>query len=303
MQNRALINIDDQEKLTEQSESLTQTVKKFPVPSYQDVLTKIQQQSINQDILLQEAEQDIAAIENVQNFTTLLQKDKEKAKLMIDSLVSSAKHVTSTITTAITSVPVHPYEKLIYEYLGPNHKPSSIEEYSIPNNFNPFSCIKDLRAIAEANQQLQLAQMAVLSAEAANPLFNGTFVTENLNNAFAEPINDLDGKKQFVVNEIKLKNHLEFMEMVKSIPKEYIFKNPLEVAKKMLSEFVRIHKPSQEIQIQDEIAVPSFTMQEVSANPLEVTKQLFSNYQQLNGPDNAFDFVKFFESIDYSLRN
>lgn len=298
MENSSLATTDRQEEIVEHSQSSVSPVKKFPVPSYQDVLTKIQQQAINQDTLMQEVEQDFAAIESTQKFTTLLQKDKEKAKLMIDSLVSSARQMTSTITTALTSVPVHPYEKLIYEYLGPNYKPKEIQDYSIPDSFNPFVCTKQLRIAAEANHQLQMTQMSVLSSEAMNPTFDGTFATENLNNAFAEPVDTLNGEQQFVINEARLKEHLEFMEMVKNIPKEYILKNPLEVAKKMISEFIRIHMPTRDVKVEEDLGVPTFSMQKIVSNPIEITRQLFNNYHQLNGSDtNSFDLIKFIEAL------
>ena len=301
MENTSLVTTEQHKELAVKEQNLgknTINAKKKSASSYQDILTKIQQQSLNREEILKQAEQDIAAIENAQQFATLLQKDKEKAKLIIDNLVSSAKQITSTINTSLTSTPVHPYEKLIHDYLGPNYKPNSIQDYSIPDDFNFFEYTKKLRIAAEANQQLQMTQMAVLSSEAANPMFDGTFDTENLNNAFAEPVNTPDGKQTFVVNETKLKEHLAFMEMVKAIPKDYILKNPLEVAKKMVSEFVRIHLPKHDVQIADELGVPSFTMNEILNNPIEVTKQLFGNYQQLNGSDEAFDFGSFIKSFD-----
>lgn len=299
MENSSFATTDKQEKIVKLSESSTETrtVKKFSVPSYEDVLTKIQQQHIDRDALMHEVEQDFAAIQNAENLTTLLQKDKEKAKLMIDSLVFSARQLTSTIATALTSVPVHPYERLIYEYLGPNYKPKDIKDYSIPDSFSPFGCIKELRIIAEANQQLQTTQMAVISAEASNPTFDGTFDGENLNNAFAELVNTPEGKQQFVVNEARLKEYLEFMEMVKAIPIEYIVKNPLEVAKKILSEFIRIHKPTREIIISDEFNIPSIALQDAINDPHQIMKQLYNNYQQLNGTDNVFDLIGFIESM------
>lgn len=275
----------------------SKTVKKYPIPSYQDVLTKIQQQAINHNDLINEAQNEDVSINSVHDFTTLLQTDKNKAQKIIGKLVSSAKEITSTITNTLTSVPIHPYEKLLYEYLGPKFKPRSIEDYSIPADYNPYSCLRDLRLIAESNHQIQMSQMAQLTAEAILPTFDGTFATENLNNAFAEPVIRPDGKKQFVINEVRLKEHLEFVEMVKAIPVDYILKNPIEVAKKMLSEFTRIHKPSKEVEVKDEVSVPNFTVEEILKNPGEATKKLFQNYQQLYGPD-CFDFANLFKNYE-----
>jgi hypothetical protein len=300
MENASLVAVEQQNELATKTKlPKNSTAIKKKAPSYQDILTKIQQQSLDRDKILSQAEEDIIAIGNSEKFTTLLQADKEKAKKIIDSLVSSAKQMTSTISDSLTSTPVHPYEKLLHEYLGPNHKPNSIEQYSIPEDFNFFSYTKKLRIVSESNHQLQMTQMAVLSAEAFNSTFDGTFDTENLNNAFAEPVATPDGKQEFVINETRLKEHLEFIEMVKNIPKDYILKNPLEVAKKMISEFVRIHFPDRDIQIDEETGVPSFAMNEILNNPIEVTKHLFQNYHKLNGADDTFnDFAAFIKSFD-----
>ncbi|MFZ9876810.1 MAG: hypothetical protein ACO3EY_07130 [Candidatus Nanopelagicales bacterium] len=302
MENASLVTTEQPKELTvkeqDSKQQISNTKKKTIPSSYQDVLTKIQQQALDRNELLVQVEQDIAAVENAEKFTTLLQTDKEKAKRIIDSLVSSAKQMTSAVTSSITSTPVHPYEKLIHDYLGPNYKPNTIEDYSIPDNFSFLDSLKQLRKAAEANQELQTTQMAILTAEAANSLFNGTFDTENLNNAFAEPVKTADGKQTFVINETKLKEHLEFMEMVKNIPKEYILKNPLEVAKKIISEFIRIHEPKHDVQITDDGSVPSFTIKEIVDDPFETTKRLFSNFQQLNGADNTFDIAGFLKNLN-----
>lgn len=299
MDDASLIPSNSSDKSEDKQQSTGITVKKYPIPSYQDVLTKIQQQSIEHEQIILEAQKEDIELKSVEDFTTLLQVDKAKAQRIIQGLVSSAREITSTIANTLTSVPIHPYEKLIYEYLGPNFKPRPIQDYSIPDDYNSYKSIKDLRMITEANNQLQMTHMAQITAEAMQPTFNGTFAVDNLNHAFAEPIVGPDGKTQFVINEVRLKEHLEFVEMVKAIPIDYILKNPIEVAKKMLSEFTRIHKPSKEIPIEDEISVPQFTLDEMLKNPMEVSKKMFENYQQLHGP-GCYDFAELFKNYENS---
>ena len=172
-------------------------------------------------------------------FTELLRKNKEQAQITISQLVSSANCMTADLKAALTAVPVHPYEKLIHEYLGPNFICPSITDLTIPKNFCAQQCLGDLEAIVKDVGELQTNQFNLMSAEAMDTSFYG-ITSENLNNAFAILSSTPNGN-QYVIDNNRLAEHLKFVETVKSIPVDYVLKNPLEVAKKMISEFVRIN--------------------------------------------------------------
>ena len=177
----------------------------------------------------------------VEEFADLLRKNKEQAQLTIGQLISSANSMTATLVTALTSAPLHPYEKLLYDYLGPNFICPSITDLTIPENFCPKQCLVELENVAQQVGALQTNHFARLSAEAMDTSFYG-ITSENLNNAFAVLSSTAKGE-QYVIDADKLKQHLIFVETVKSIPVDYVLKNPLEVAKKMLAEFTKIHNP------------------------------------------------------------
>jgi hypothetical protein len=191
---------------------------------------------------------------------SLLRQDKEQAKIKIDELVSSARQMTSQLTHSLTSVPVHPYQRLLYDYLGPDFICPSIDDLTIPQDFNPARCLTQLENIANNVSELQLSQYAVLSAEAMKPSFNGT-ISDNLNNAFAVLSSTASGDR-FVVDDIKLKQHLTFAETVKNIPTDYVLKNPILVAKKILAEFTKIHHKA------DSISEKVKVSEKVSKEPL-----------------------------------
>ena len=177
----------------------------------------------------------------VNDFVELLRTNKEQAQLTISQLVSSANSMTADLTTALTAVPVHPYEKLVYEYLGPNFICPTIQELAIPNNFCSQKCLVEIESIAKEVGALQTSQFDRMSAEAMDTSFYG-ITSENLNNAFAVLSSTAEGDR-YVIDRAKLTQHLRFVETVKGIPIDYVLKNPLEVAKKMLAEFTRIHQP------------------------------------------------------------
>jgi len=230
----------------------------------------------------------------IESLPTLLQKDKAKAQRLIGQLVSSAKEIKNTLTHTLTSVPIHPYERLIYDYLGSGFVPATIYEYSVPEQFNPILCLRELEKISRKTSQVEMTHYACISAEALKPGFNGSFDTENLNNIFAVPTIDEQGKQTFVVDKKRLTEHLKFVEMAKRIPADYIVKNPLAVAKVLISEFIRIHK-TDDLEFNDELVTNNIAMNLAELKDLMKTptadslKEIFGRYKELNGASNEYD--------------
>jgi hypothetical protein len=174
-----------------------------------------------------------------QNLADLIKRNKEQACMTINQLVSSAQAMTANLTSSLTAVPAHPYERLVYDYLGPNFVCPSIKDLTIPADFTPQKCLADIEQISKNISQLQTSQFARLSTEVLDTSFYG-ITSENLNNAFAI-LSSTDRGDQYVLESNKISNHLQFIETVKAIPTNYILENPIEVAKKMLTEFVRLN--------------------------------------------------------------
>jgi hypothetical protein len=221
------------------------TFNPFAVPP--ETIVQAQQMALEyisrqQPKSLQEAEKENSYINEIQqkaeSLARLLQVDKERARTTINELVSSAQTMTSSLVNDLTATPLHPYQKLLHDYLGPNFICPSIKDLTIPQNFSPQICLTELEEFANEVQLLRTDQFARLSAEAMDTSFEG-ITSENLNNAFAVLSSTAEGER-YVINHERLKDHLKFFETVKNIPTDYIIKNPIEVAKKMLAEFTRI---------------------------------------------------------------
>lgn len=230
----------------------------------------------------------------IESLPTLLQKDKAKAQRLIGQLVSSAKEIKNTLTHTLTSVPIHPYERLIYDYLGSGFVPATIYEYSVPEQFNPILCLRELEKISRKTSQVEMTHYACISAEALKPGFDGSFDTENLNNIFAVPTKDSDGNQAFVIDKPRLIEHLKFVEMAKRIPAEYIVNNPLAVAKILISEFIRIHKVEgmefDDQMVTNNIASSWAELKDLMKTPTaDALKEIFGKYKELNGPSTEYD--------------
>jgi hypothetical protein len=268
-------------------------------PTFENLMARIQEASLepSEDIIprnLDSAEFEKALLQ----LPTLLKQDQVKAQRLIKDLVASAKALTHDTASSLSAVPIHPYEKLIYDYLGPNFIAPTIDQYLVPSNFSPVVSVRELEKISRKTSEIEMSQYACMSAEAMNLSFDGTFTTENLNNAFAVPSVDSEGNQTFVIDKERLAEHLKFAEMVKNIPTDYIVKNPLAVAKIILSEFIRIHKV-EDHEISGELVSDSqFSLHEIMNNPLEITKTMLNNYQMLNGGSSDFDLAALFRAYD-----
>ena len=269
------------------------------MPTFQNLMARIQEASLepSEDIVprnLDGAEFEKALLQ----LPTLLKQDQAKAQRLIKDLVASAKALTQDVASSLSAAPIHPYEKLIYDYLGPNFIAPTINQYTVPTDFNLIASIKELEKISKKTSEIEMSQYACMSAEAMDLSFNGTFATENLNNAFAVPITDSEGNQTFELDRERLAEHLKFAEMVKNIPTDYIVKNPMLVAKIILSEFIRIHK-AEDCEISNDLTLDNqVSLQEVMKDPMKAAKQLFDNYQLLSEESNEYDFVSLFKEYE-----
>lgn len=214
------------------------------VPFSQDLLVTVQQDLANYQNYSSSkqlsATADVEIDAKASHLKSLLEIDKNKALSTISELVSSANAITSSLKEALTSTPTHPYEQLVHQYLGPNFICPSISDITIPVDFTPQKCLSDLEIITNNAKELQTSHIAILSAELFDTSFPG-ITSENLNNSFAVLSSTSTGER-YVVDSNKLSEHLKFIETFKRIDTDYVVNNPIEVAKKMLAEFIRIQK-------------------------------------------------------------
>ena len=81
--------------------------------------------------------------------------------------------------------------------------------------------------------------MHYMSTEAVDTSFAG-ITSENIGNVFAEPVTTKKGTT-YVLNKKKFADHLEFAEIVRSIPMQQIIDNPKEIAYKLIHKFIQIN--------------------------------------------------------------
>ena len=139
----------------------------------------------------------------------------------IQSMLSSVRQARETFEAAVSCIPTHPFERLKYQFLSPEQPQLSIDNIAVPIDFCPFNATHQLTSISYTLQETTSQQMSsiMLSGAACNSFAS---LSENV----------------FVVNKEKAANYLQYIEMVNNISVESIENNPMEVAKRVLAQYV-----------------------------------------------------------------
>jgi hypothetical protein len=219
--------------------------------------------------------------EKTQILTDLLKQDKERAKIRIDELVSSARQLTTELTTSLTAVPIHPYQRLLHEYLGPNFICPTIHELTIPTDFSPARCKAQIKQASKKMLEHELTQFQTLTAEIMDTSYEGV-KTQNLNNAFAVLSSTAEGN-QYVIDQEKFKQYLTFAETVKSMSIDYVRENSIIVAKKLLAEFTRIFGADLEPEASRSFNKESSPIEYAAKQSSKMLTDMLNKYDSENG--------------------
>ena len=128
---------------------------------------------------------------------------------------------------SLSSVPLHPYDRLVHEHFGPNPEFLTIDDISLPLNFCIHTTIGKLTSINARQKELHDTHYAEMENLHDHVHIGNTFAT-------------LSGDT-FVVDNDQVKKYIEFHEIVKSIPVDRInsFEAPL-IAQKLLHHYTNI---------------------------------------------------------------
>lgn len=167
--------------------------------------------------------------------------DRNTALQTIQEILSTAQLLKLQIQQSPwLSGPACPYEKTLIEYLGPSYIVPTINDLAFPKEFSVEKSVKSIVNISKHFDDKLMSHVQIMSAEAADTSFAG-ITSENLGHAFAVTSATANGQ-ELVVDREKTAKHLEFVELIRHIPTEYILQNPLIVAQKLVSRFIEIHQ-------------------------------------------------------------
>lgn len=172
----------------------------------------------------------------------MLELDRKKAQFTIQQALSSARAVRQQLEmTLLSSGPIHPYERLIYDYLGPNFICPKITDLELPSNFSTKQTMETLEQISTQCFQKTLTHFQYVTGGIGKEgCEDDTFLMKNLGNFFST-LSTTDKGIEFVEDKAKTAEYISFSETVRNIPADYIINNPVDAAQRLLNQFIKIH--------------------------------------------------------------
>ena len=149
-----------------------------------------------------------------------------KINTQIDSMLSATAVIRNKVKEHIENVPIHPYERWRYQYLDPKKPVRTIFDLKFAPDFNPITATQQISALNKKYYDLSMLQLQSLTATDIEPALN-IFAT-------------LSGNK-FIVDEERMRRHIEFHELVRTIPLTEIENRPFETACKLVNEFIEVY--------------------------------------------------------------
>jgi hypothetical protein len=166
--------------------------------------------------------------------------DREIALQQIEAYIAELEIHTEQILKSTFEGPICPYEATLLEYLGPKFKCPTIHDLPFPLHFSAEEAVEEILTIGDQYHNQMITHLQMMSAEAVDTSFPG-ITSENLGNAFAV-LSATDKGEEYVIDRNKTAQFLEFAEIVKNIPSDYIIENPVEVAQKLIHRYLEIHR-------------------------------------------------------------
>jgi hypothetical protein len=156
----------------------------------------------------------------------------DSCSCLIQQALSASKLLRETFESSLSCTPIHPYDVYKSQYLPNDTEPLTLESIPFPTDFCPYTCTRQITAIsAEINQNAHVQVCALTACDTLNYECN----------AFATLSATLSGN-MFVVNEHKAKNYIQFLELVRSIPIHVVERNPEDIAKKLVTQYIKMLK-------------------------------------------------------------
>jgi len=167
------------------------------------------------------------------DLSSIHQEHMQNATSTIQSLLSSLRQVNADIAAAREEIPTDPYERLKWEHCHRDAEPFDFHSIEVPEDFCMQKAHKALLDISSKHTDN-------FSNHLETAMTSGFNISDHphFGNAFAAVIED----GTFQIDKDKITKHFQFLDMVRSVPIEYIKNNPEEFNKRVVSKFIEIHQ-------------------------------------------------------------
>lgn len=159
----------------------------------------------------------------VQSLSTFSTPEWQNLKEDFATLTHTVTSLEQSIEASLSAIPIHPYERLKYEYFGPDHC---------------FKCLDDIEEPEKIPFERCIEYIKQKSDEALSTTFHNLTCCEEdkIYTAFACCSGD-----KLMPDHNRQKKYIEFLEIARNIPIEEITEeNYMSVAKKLISQYMQV---------------------------------------------------------------
>lgn len=180
---------------------------------------------------------------NLTPIEKLLDENYKELHSTIQQALSAARTARVKFDEKILNGPIHPYQKLIYDYLGPDFKTPSIFDLELPHTFCPITSLQRLNNINDKIFENTVTHFQHLTAGIGKiENEDERKLMESLGHAFATLSATSEGQ-MFVIDRNKTAKYLEFAETFRNIPVKEIVNNPVQTAQRVINRLIQILDP------------------------------------------------------------
>jgi len=135
-------------------------------------------------------------------------------------VVTSLEH---TVDCCLSSIPAHPYERLKYNYFGPDYQFKSLEDLEEPEKIPYEKC---LEYIKQKNEEVLFTTFHNLTCDEENKIYTAFMCCSG---------------DKLIADHQKQKKYIEFLEIARNIPlRSVTSENYNSIAKKLIAEYMRV---------------------------------------------------------------
>jgi hypothetical protein len=141
----------------------------------------------------------------------------------------TALQMVDDVVASLSSIPLHPYQRLMWKYFDPDHQFKTIDEVEDPGKLSVFQCIEYLEQRGRACESMMFHNLTSNPDEQLPAMWCSLSANEAL--SANEIVYDIE----------KQKKYLEFFEMARRVPVNDITEqNAVEIGRKLIAEFIRV---------------------------------------------------------------
>ena len=158
----------------------------------------------------------------------LVDEDIRRTTQAIGELALEAEQLNNAIQEEIESIPDHPWDRFVSECVDDTYIPLTIQDLEVADDFCPTTYVPLLTAIGEKFDQIGDLHIQEFEKNCDR--------TDYIGNVFAVLSGD-----EFVLDKPRAVEFIKFAELVRNLPLEMLDVDPIGVASKIVSHYVKIN--------------------------------------------------------------